>query len=302
MQNVEEKGYLTHSPKNWLTPLALLLVGLVSVITFEAFQQHYYITRFNLAEEEIAVADLVIVHLRRWVVWLLIGIPLTFYALTYPFDRREKSLVQWLSYLCVLFLSFLCCIATITWLELFLSKAVDSSENFTSSFTFFFFQKGPIYLMAYAGLLILLHFFLKTKDLRIKVNQLSALRDTNHSLYEQLKSQSHDDREQFMQVKVGNRTKVVMLNDIRWVEADDYCVKLHTHKHGALVLRSSMKSMEKVLPKSSFIRIHRKFIVNLSDVDEFIFADAAEVKMNDGEKLAVAQSRLKTIREKLNPA
>jgi DNA-binding LytR/AlgR family response regulator len=61
-----------------------------------------------------------------------------------------------------------------------------------------------------------------------------------------------------------------------------------------------MKAMEQALPGKKFIRIHRKCIVNLIDVDEFLFSGTPEVVLTGGMKLPVAVSRVGQIKKHLS--
>ena len=61
-----------------LKPLLILLIIMFCMIVFEAFQQHYYITHFNLSDEQVSVPKLILLHSRRWLVWLVFTIPLVF--------------------------------------------------------------------------------------------------------------------------------------------------------------------------------------------------------------------------------
>jgi len=91
--------------------------------------------------------------------------------------------------------------------------------------------------------------------------------------------EQHEEREgrqkplheiQFMEDRIfircnGKMTKL-LLNDILYIEADrNYCTLVTEKcKH---VLASTLKTMEEELPLSSFIRVHRSYIINISKVD-----------------------------------
>lgn len=293
-------SFSDYTTGSWFKPLLILVLGIGCIIVFETFQQNFYINRFNLATEEIALIDLLLAHIRRWAVWMVTGIPLVLYTYKYPLDVENSPYRQLFKLAVMVLTALFFCIAIITTLEWLILQEAIFTEVFGSNFTFFLFQKGPIYLMAYVGLIVLVHLFLKSRALAITTGELYMLKDKNQALYKKLKSQAYDDHEKFIQVKVGKKIKVVPIGEIQWVEADDYCVKLHTRTYGPYVLRSSMKSMEKVLPVNEFIRIHRQSIVNLNDVEEFLFNETPAVRLVNGQELPVAQSRVSLIRQKLN--
>ena len=58
----------------------------------------------------------------------------------------------------------------------------------------------------------------------------------------------------------------VDINEITFVESDDkYCIT-HTEKNEKFVTRITISKMEKSLPASHFIRIHRRYIVNSNKI------------------------------------
>jgi two-component system LytT family response regulator len=65
----------------------------------------------------------------------------------------------------------------------------------------------------------------------------------------------------------GRRSVVIAIADIDWVEAQDYCVLVHTGKTSYL-LRDSIRRLEPRLAAHGFVRVHRSAIVNLARVRE----------------------------------
>jgi two-component system LytT family response regulator len=65
----------------------------------------------------------------------------------------------------------------------------------------------------------------------------------------------------------GRRSVVIAILDIDWVEAQDYCVLVHTGKTSYL-LRDSIRRLEPRLATHGFVRVHRSAIVNLARVRE----------------------------------
>ncbi|WP_339786868.1 LytTR family DNA-binding domain-containing protein [uncultured Imperialibacter sp.] len=285
---------------NWIKPVLIVAGIIAALIVFEGAQQFYYLRRYNLfPNANITLLELIIGHLKSWLIWMLAGAPLVVFALRHPFDKEGDYKSQALIYFGWVFGILLLCMVLIALEEVFFQGAAATLERFIGGLTFYTFQKGPIFLLAYASLIITLHFFVNIQTLELTVKELSSMKVSNQSLYEELKAQQYEDSTQFITVKTGNRSRVVALDDIRWVEADDYCVRLHTRTDEAYVLRGSMKAMEQALPGKKFIRIHRKCIVNLNDVDEFLFSDTPEVILTGGMKLPVAVSRVGQIKKHL---
>jgi two-component system LytT family response regulator len=66
-------------------------------------------------------------------------------------------------------------------------------------------------------------------------------------------------------VKKNGVIKIINVADIHYIEADDDQVKLSTVE-GAFFKNKTMSFFEKTLDSSQFIRIHRSYIINLSQV------------------------------------
>jgi two-component system, LytTR family, response regulator len=68
-------------------------------------------------------------------------------------------------------------------------------------------------------------------------------------------------------VKRGGRASLVSAADIDWIESDGNYVSLHVGPLSHLV-RSTLSSCAEQLDPQRFIRIHRRFIVNIERVKE----------------------------------
>lgn len=62
--------------------------------------------------------------------------------------------------------------------------------------------------------------------------------------------------------------QVLRLEEIDWIESADYCVAVHTGSR-RYVIRESLGSLERRLPGSRFLRVHRSALVNLARVRRF---------------------------------
>jgi two-component system LytT family response regulator len=102
-------------------------------------------------------------------------------------------------------------------------------------------------------------------------------------------------RDQFLKrltVHVGRRLRVVPLDDVRWIEADDGLVFVHT-TDGRYRTDFAMKELEDRLPSDRFVRTHRSTIVNLDEVYELIPQPGGPdtLRLRDGTELQVARRR-----------
>lgn len=66
-------------------------------------------------------------------------------------------------------------------------------------------------------------------------------------------------------VKTGTKVKIIPVNDVIYLEADDDYVNIHTSE-GAFLKNKTMSFFEKVLDPRQFARVHRSFIVAIDQI------------------------------------
>jgi two-component system, LytTR family, response regulator len=93
-------------------------------------------------------------------------------------------------------------------------------------------------------------------------------------------------------IKSGGRVSFVRADEVDWIEADDYYVKLHVKGRGHL-LRETMNDVESRLDPEVFVRIHRSSIVNMERVRELqqMFGGDYSVVLHDGTQLKLSRAR-----------
>lgn len=93
-------------------------------------------------------------------------------------------------------------------------------------------------------------------------------------------------------IKSAGRVFFLKTDDIDYVQAEDYYVKLHVGRKGHL-LRETMNEMEAKLDPSQFLRIHRSSIVNIERIRELQqhFNGEYIVLLHDGTELKLSRSR-----------
>jgi len=93
-------------------------------------------------------------------------------------------------------------------------------------------------------------------------------------------------------VRTAQRVQVVRVADIDWIEAADYCAKLHagasTH-----VVRVSLGALERLLDPGVFVRVHRSAIVNVNRLEEIESDSSGDgiIRLSDGATVRLARSR-----------
>jgi DNA-binding LytR/AlgR family response regulator len=101
-----------------------------------------------------------------------------------------------------------------------------------------------------------------------------------------LKHEEDFDEGEFIFVKSNLKKRKVFLNDLRYIEALGDYVKLVT-EHDALVVLSTMKAFEALLPKERFLRIHKSYIVNIDKVERY----NSKVVELDNQQLPLSRNR-----------
>ncbi len=93
-------------------------------------------------------------------------------------------------------------------------------------------------------------------------------------------------------VKETGRVILVRVDDIEWVEAANYCVKLHTDSK-VHVIRESLKSLEQQLDPTHFFQVSRSAIVNLDRIQEIQpFARGSQIViLKGGTRVTMSRNR-----------
>ena len=93
-------------------------------------------------------------------------------------------------------------------------------------------------------------------------------------------------------VKEGGRIVLVRAEEIDWIEAADYCAKLHVRER-VYVIRESLKSLAARLDPSRFFAVSRSAIVNLDRIREIqSFARGSQIViLNDGTRVTLSRAR-----------
>ncbi len=125
--------------------------------------------------------------------------------------------------------------------------------------------------------------------LKKKLMALMEIEERDKSQYE----------EKFL-IRSASRVFFVRADEIDWIEAADYYVRLHAGDHSHM-LRETMAELEARLDPEKFLRIHRSAIVNLSRVREAqIKGGECALILRDGTSLRLSRSRREQIEKILS--
>lgn len=274
---------------------SILIIALIILIaiTFETLQQMYYIKRFQI-DENIAFFDILKAQAYRWIIWLLFSLVLVWYIKAQTFKLKIAfNIFKLIGIIfCLVFLN----IFIISLSQMILSEySFSLTELFTEFIPFFTYQKAPIYTLGYIAISLILYLYFDNEKLQIEVQKLSELKQTNTKLYNKLRTQV-DEKSRVLNIKIGNKRKIIPVEQISWIEADDYCVKVHTTTNKTYTMRSSLKALEEKL-NTNFLRVHRKAIVNMDLARELHLANTPNLILKNKTEIPVSKSNLRSVKD-----
>lgn len=102
-------------------------------------------------------------------------------------------------------------------------------------------------------------------------------------------------------VGTGSAGLILDAAEIDWISAEDYYAAVYSRGHKHLV-RESLASLEMRLDGSRFLRVHRRFIVNLAQIQEVITESEAGsfLMLRDGTKLPISRRLRVRVAKALN--
>lgn len=102
-------------------------------------------------------------------------------------------------------------------------------------------------------------------------------------------------------VRKGNGINIIPAEQVRYIEAQDDYVMIY-HSEGKAMKQQSMKYYEENLPSGEFARVHRSYILKISEISriEPYGKDNHVAILKSGERLPVSRSGYKQLKEDLN--
>jgi two-component system LytT family response regulator len=118
---------------------------------------------------------------------------------------------------------------------------------------------------------------------------------------EKLKNQIEEERKVLERIvtRLGSKVTVIPVDHIHYLEAADDYVMIHSEL-GDHLKEKTMKYFEVHLPPEQFIRIHRSYIVNISEIKtlEKYSKDSYLAILKNGDKIKVSSEGYKRLRQK----
>jgi DNA-binding LytR/AlgR family response regulator len=124
---------------------------------------------------------------------------------------------------------------------------------------------------------------------RVRERRLGAPAQKQQHTYAEHLSFRHDDG-----------TIVIKTEDVHWIEAEDYYVRIHSNR-GRHLVRTALATLEESLNPREFLRVHRGAIVNVAKVAEVRDAGPLTLVLVDGTEIPVSRSRKAAVASALMP-
>ena len=101
-------------------------------------------------------------------------------------------------------------------------------------------------------------------------------------------------------VRNGQKIKIIPVEDILYLQADGDYVSIHTAA-GHWLKEQTMKYSEEILPADRFVRIHRSYIVNITQISRIErYGEQQSIILHNGERIKISASRYRLLRRQLD--
>lgn len=264
---------------------------MLTLIIFESYQQYYYIIRFNLSPaEELSMITFFIAHSYRWLIWMMSLSTYIAYLLEKGRIESLFDLKKWpvsISHLMVL-LTFN--LSVISIIQIQVNDLPFTINTLREHVVFYFFQKTPLFILAHSAIVGIMYLLHTNQSMSIKLLTLEKHSKIDHTYSEENPAFNA------LSISVGKRDKIIQFKEIIWIEAYDYCVKIHTDRFQVYAMRNSLKALEVSLRSVHFLRVHRKSLVNMKKVLEFHYENSI-LLLEGGLEIEVAKTRRTEVRK-----
>lgn len=133
----------------------------------------------------------------------------------------------------------------------------------------------------------------------LDTRQLEAGKKNTRSLLDTVVHQTDGKLERIV-VKTGTKIKIIPVDSVTYLEADDDYVKIHTDE-GVFMKNKTMASFEAQLDPAQFVRVHRSFIVKIDHIArlEPHEKDSYLAILTDGKPVSVSKSGYTRLKQRL---
>jgi DNA-binding LytR/AlgR family response regulator len=92
--------------------------------------------------------------------------------------------------------------------------------------------------------------------------------------------------------------KKVLIRDIVYIQSDQNYCNCVNHLDDSFITRETMNKLERMLPERFFLRVHRKYIINLSYVDSADFQQ--NILILNGHEIPVSRYKRKEVEQRIS--
>lgn len=93
--------------------------------------------------------------------------------------------------------------------------------------------------------------------------------------------------QEYLSIKADYRVSLVKISEIVYLESEGEYVRLHLADRSTITTLFRLKNMETALPASSFMRVHRSYIVNLQRIKGFV---KGRIFLSDDEYVPIGEN------------
>ena len=128
-------------------------------------------------------------------------------------------------------------------------------------------------------------------------HQTPATKQKTQELLDDVAQTAQKDR---VVVKTGTKIKIIPVEDIIYLEADDDYVNIHTPA-GSFLKNKTMAFFEKTLDATQFVRVHRSYIVRIQEITRIdpYEKDSHLAILKSGDKVPVSKTGYGKLRQVL---
>lgn len=101
-------------------------------------------------------------------------------------------------------------------------------------------------------------------------------------------------------INEGQKTNVIDLNEIMWIEADSSYTIINLTSGKKIVSNKSLSYFDLALPENIFHRTHKSFIVSLLQIKEVELSRTGQIALKNDQSIPIASRRIKDFRDKMS--
>lgn len=93
---------------------------------------------------------------------------------------------------------------------------------------------------------------------------------------------------------------MIEINDIIYLEADSNYTNVYMKDNKKMLISKTLKYFEDSLPNTSFFRVHKTFIINISTIVKYLNSDGGYIILSNNAKIPISRSKKSELVQKLN--